>query len=458
MVWRYQHSCTHRFQLPKGQSPVSIARTTAMVSAPALKISAAKQAKLIEDAQNGKRLGVCAYHAQQEDQALRPDGSRILNKKRKASRPPQQFLAGPRPDIAAAPSPTRTAEDGLPNLSRGWEYTQLDRSLGAIADSPSKRAGHAAVRDQTPGARHSRQRQRTVDDAAGALSEAGSGRPARRARLLVERLQVLADPDEDAVAAGGRVRKDLQRRLQQATQRGDDLQERLRTEPSISARRMHEQGADGLLQRNINVQTGVQDYDTWRRLVGMWRVYYPGGLRPFKNALVSVDRVAADAAIAECIRLLDPTSDDYVSPDDQIEAAMDGDYQYLDRNHRHNQPATAGSSDSSVAPAAGVVEAAPHTALGSEEEEEEEEAPEADEAEEAEEEDQEAEVEDDLEEEDDLGEEDDLEEEEEEQQQQQQQQEEQQQQETAQEEEEGHEADDAELQPRAPKCRRRRFL
>eukprot|EP01050_Picozoa_sp_SAG11_P017017 SAG11_NODE_2396_length_3406_cov_2.071666_2_plen_47_part_00 len=42
-----------------------------------------------------------------------------------------------------------------------------------------------------------------------------------------------------------------------------------------------------------------------------------------------------DRVLERRARELDPASDDYVNPHDQVERAMQGDYSLLDLNHRH---------------------------------------------------------------------------------------------------------------------------
>eukprot|EP01052_Picozoa_sp_SAG31_P040684 SAG31_NODE_5955_length_2243_cov_1.862873_1_plen_273_part_00 len=115
----------------------------------------------------------------------------------------------------------------------------------------------------------------------------------------------------------------------------ETLKEQLRKDPPISAKRLHDQGPTGQLQKKLNVQTGVKDYQTWRCLMGMFRLYYPTGLRPFENSIQSCDKHAFTRDCNRRERLLDPQSSDYVSPEDQIKAAMQADYQYVDKNQRH---------------------------------------------------------------------------------------------------------------------------
>ena len=276
-----------RVSIPAGKKPNDVARAEAIAA------TLGQDTALVA----GARMHYL-YHYPREDcyTKLNGAGKTVIKvyQKRKAGR-----LTGDRIERAeiGPASPTRLKVDKQTGLADGWRWVVPDRPRQAIADSPSKRRKDA----RDPADLAERQRLKDLEElVAGKRSQ----RERERGRMLGRRLN---EAFEEKVSRQSeeieRLTAEVQR-LTVAEAAAKAEAEVARAAPALSAQRLHD---SKLLQRNINVHTGVADYSTWRALIGLMRVYYPSGLRPPRHR--DEETMAAD--IARAVETRCPTEPGY---------------------------------------------------------------------------------------------------------------------------------------------------
>ena len=290
-----EHAAGADVRIPTGAANKD--RALKMLCGRGLCLSPEKIETLATAAEAGKDLRFRIYHLHPGDTYLDAQGERRPYRKGKKGRRQPDYGT----PIATA-DPARLTRDHQP-LAADEEWVVPARAPAQVEASPAKTA---AARD--PAARTGRVRERLFENTG--LSAGTAARQAADAAAA----SAVREANEKATAAEARAEDEKRRRIEAEAEAT-----RLRKAPAVSAQRLHD---NQHLQAKLNAHTGVKSYPIWRALVGMMRLYYPAGFRPFDNALVSTDANALNAAIAHNIKTRCPTEPGYQTERQAVQAAV----------------------------------------------------------------------------------------------------------------------------------------
>ena len=245
--------------------------------------------------EKGKNVRLRIFHLDPADTYLDAGGARHAYRKRKRGRRGAEYGQ----QIGPA-DPVRLAGDQQP-LAADEEWVVPDRKPAQVRASPAKKNP-----SRDPSQRSARTIGRLFDDRglSDRARQTAEGSGARRATEA-----------EAAIADARRGQREAEDRAAAAERET----ERVKKAPAMSAERLRD---NPHLQKKIDAHTGIKSYAVWRAVVGMMRVYYPEGLRPFDNALTSTNADSLNAAMAKNVATRCPTEPGYVPERTAVKAAL----------------------------------------------------------------------------------------------------------------------------------------